>query len=103
MMEKPVSHSRLVDISWLRIGNVEGMISGMGICFCLEISVQSENVVGKPVLELLHVSFAALPFQEFLPCFEQIFDRNDIVVHHDLFKKNTFKNPPPLVLFSKLD
>jgi hypothetical protein len=73
MVEKPVPHACLVNISWLWIRNIESIISPMDIGFVFEVSMESEYVVGKPVLEFLYIFLAPLPFKEFFPCLEQIF------------------------------
>lgn len=81
VVQQPIPDPCLMDISRLWVGNIESMISPMDICLVFELEMEGENVVGQPVLEILHVFFATLSFQKIFPRFEQIFDRNDSVVH----------------------
>lgn len=85
VVEQPIPDARLVNISWFRIGNVKRVVSTMNVRFVFQLEMKCENIIRKSILEILHVFFAALPFQELFPRLEQVFDRNDMVVHVYLF------------------
>ena len=74
-----------MDVSRLRISDIEGVIRAMLIGFASKGVMQSEDVVREPILEFLHISFTALPFEKLPPSIEQVFCGNDIVEHHDWF------------------
>lgn len=80
MMEQAVAHERLMDIPRLRIGNLKGVVASMPVSPFLELAPQLEDVIHEPVLEFLNILLLPLAPDEFLPCREQVFQRNDILI-----------------------
>src|SRR3989344_1628431 len=87
-----MAHRRLVDVARFGVGDVEGVIWTMGICFLFQFAVKRENVVHQAMLKLLHVALIALTAQKFLPCAKQVFHRNDIFIG---MSANTPQVAPP--------
>jgi len=72
VMEQSVSDTGLVNASRLRVGNAEGLIPAMLVCFIFQLGVQEENIIKQPVLKLPHVFPPPLALYEFPPSREQI-------------------------------
>lgn len=72
MMQEPIAHTRLMDVARLRVRDIESVVTTVDISLIRKIVMKRKNVVRKPVLEFLYVLFVSLPFQEFMPCAEQI-------------------------------
>ncbi|HEY4521312.1 MAG TPA: four helix bundle protein [Candidatus Paceibacterota bacterium] len=80
VVDETVAHGRLVDVTRLRVADLERVVRAVTIFARKKIVMERKNVVHQVVLELLHVFLLAFASHEFLPCAEQIFNRNDIVV-----------------------
>ncbi len=61
MVQKSVSYRSLVNVSRLRVGDVESMIGTVGVGFILQVLVQRENVVHEVKLKLLDIFLLPLP------------------------------------------
>lgn len=80
VVEKPIAHARFVDIARLRVIDFEVFIPSMLVGARDKIGVEFRNILYKIVLKRLHIFLLLLATGKFLPCIEQIFGRNDIVV-----------------------
>ena len=96
-MEQAVMHARLVDIARLGVGDTEVVVASVFVDFVFELLVQSKYVVHQISLKFLHILLASLAPQKFLPRFEQVFYRNDIVV--GMSEQNPRVDPPPAGIF----
>src|SRR3989344_5462186 len=94
-MQEPVAHRRFVDVARFRIGDVECVIRTVRICFRRKLSMQGKHVVHQRKLEFLHIFLLPLPAYEFLPCFEQVLDGNDILVGMSEADSSPLRATPP--------
>ncbi len=79
-MRYSVFHSRLMDISWLWVGDIESLVARMTIGFSYEVSVQCQDIAHKVQFKLLYIFFLLFSFQKILPGEKQIIERNDIII-----------------------
>ncbi len=99
MMQKSVAHHGFVDVAWLGVRDVEGVITTMSVCFVCEISMDGEDIVEKVILEKLHIHLTPFSTNKFFPRIEQIFYRNDTIVRmSELFPMHTPKVTPQSLL-----
>ena len=101
MMQQSVTHTGFMNISWLGVGYVEGVVATMNVRFDLEFLVEIKNIVEQPILKFLYVRFLLLSPQEFLPRCKQIFYRNDIVVGIGMSDPSP-QMPPPQEFVARL-
>lgn len=80
MVKKPIANARFVNIARFWIVNTKSLIRSVAICLLRQFAVQFEYVIGQMNRKLLNVFASALAFEEFAPCDEQVFHRNDIIV-----------------------
>ena len=69
-MQEPVADACLVDVSRLRIKDIEGMVAAMMIDAAGKVAVQRKNIIHQAHLELLYVPFAALASDKLCPSFQ---------------------------------
>jgi len=75
MVQYPVTHSRLVDVAQLGVGNIESGVKAMLVCFISQVAVQLKNMLLHIALEVHHVRFVAFLFLKLIPCPEQVLGR----------------------------
>ena len=75
-----IFYSRLMDISRLRVGDIESFIVGVAIGFSYEVSVQCEDIIHQMQFELLDIFFLLLSLRELFPGEKQIIERDDIII-----------------------
>ena len=80
VMQETVADSGFMDTAWLWIGDVECLVIGMAIGFLTQILVEREDVIHQAKLELLHVFPLSFAAHELSPRFEEIFERDDILI-----------------------
>lgn len=80
VMKEPVSHGCFMDIARLRVIDAERCVSTVTISFLGKIVTEDNDIIGKPNGEFFDVFAPALAFEEFAPCYKQVFHRNDIII-----------------------
>ena len=93
-MKKAVAHVRFVYAAGLRVGDVERLVIGMSVGFLAQILVEREYVIHQAELELLYVFAFTLSAHELAPRFEEIFERDDILVCMSEFLDHKATPPP---------
>jgi hypothetical protein len=94
MVDQSIAHRSFVDVTRLRVGDPERVISAMLVRSTRKVAMQSEDIIHQLVLEFLHVLLLSFASQEFLPRGEQILDGNDILVAMSESTPASL-NPPP--------
>jgi hypothetical protein len=79
-MHYPIPHSRLMDISWLGVGDIESFVARMTIGFGSELPMDCKNVICEMKLKLFHIFALVLPSDKLFPRFKEIFERNDMMI-----------------------
>lgn len=79
MMKQAVTHACLVNVSRLRVGDVERVVAAVAIRFRFQVRVERQDIVHELQAEFLHISLLPLAPQEFFPCLKKILDRDDII------------------------
>ena len=103
----PISHPRLMDISWLWVGNIERFVVRMAISFETKFPMDCQNVIGEMQFKLFYIFTLVLPSDKLFPGLEEIFERNDIIVCRSkfflfyIFSMSTLNTPPRLCLSCK--
>lgn len=95
VMKQPIPHTRFMDVSRLRIVDLECLICRMLISLILQITVKCDDAGHEVPTELLYIFSLALTTNKFLPSRKNIFERNDIMIA--MFKldpSQTMKAPP---------
>lgn len=80
MVEQSVAHGRFVDVARFGIVDPERRITAVPVGLVGQFAIKRENVVHESGRKLLDIFAAALVFQKFAPCREQIVDGNDIMI-----------------------
>ncbi len=96
VVKQSIADTCLMNISWLRIINLECFVGRMSIASIGEVTVKSDDVGHEVAPELLHISPLALTVDKFLPSSKKIFEGNDIIIA--MFKldpSQPMKAPPP--------
>ena len=70
VMEQPVAHARLVDVTGFGVGDFESVVAAVAICSLFQLAMEHEDVVHEPLPEFLHVTLFSFAAQEFPPCRE---------------------------------
>ena len=78
VVQESVAHGRFVDISRFRVGDCEGVVTGVTVGFRGKLSVEHENIVHQTAFEFLYIFSVSFSDDEFFPGFKQIFNRNTI-------------------------
>lgn len=105
-MQEPVAYARLVNISWLRIGDFESLVATMMIRLALKIILKTDNVPLEIERKLRNILFVFLSWNKFLPCDVEVFEGYDIVIGNvhtrifDAYAKPASK-PPPTGVFQQ--
>ncbi len=68
------------------------MVARVAVGFVYELGVEGGDLINKLTLKLKNIKFIAFAFAKLLPRFEQIFDRDDILIG---MSKNTLGVDPP--------
>lgn len=80
VMKEVTSHGCFMYIARLRIIDAERCVSAVAVSFLGKVATKGNNIIGKPNGEFFDVFAAALAFEEFAPCYKQVFHRNDIII-----------------------
>jgi len=96
-MKQSVSDASLMNIPQFRVIDPEKLIGQMFISHRRQIFVKRNDITHQVPFEFLHVFSLPLAFHEFSPSFEQILERDDIIVSMiELDPSQTMKAPPPM-------
>jgi hypothetical protein len=80
MMQKTVTDSCFVNVSWFRVIDAKRVIRSVPIGSFFQFMMKRQNIISQTKRKLLDIPAPALPAQKFSPRNKQIIDRNDIVV-----------------------
>jgi len=67
MMQKSVSNICFMNTSWLRVANIERLISAMPIRFTCKFPIKCDNVICQMERKFLDIFFIPFAFQKFPP------------------------------------
>jgi len=98
MVEKAVAHGCFMDVAGLRVVDFEGLVGAMSVGSLCQVSMECQEVVHQPMLELLHVGFLSFAPHKLPPGGKQVLDGNDILV--GMSELNTPRNAPPQSSFA---
>lgn len=94
VMQETVADAGFMDTAGFRVGDVECLVVGMNVGLLSQVLVEREDVIHQTQLELLHVFALSLAAHERAPRFEEIIERDDILVGMSEFLDHK-SNPPP--------
>ena len=73
VVQETVANTCFVNVSWLRVGDVEFLISAVAVGTISKVAVQHKEIVHEQKREFLYIRSSAFSAQEFPPRFKQIF------------------------------
>lgn len=97
VMDEAIADACFVDVSRLRVGNIEGLIAAVAVGSIDKVTMKCEDVIHETQAEFLHVELPPLAGQEFPPSFKQILNTYYLFKHMSIQKSNdSVSIPPPL-------
>lgn len=72
MVEEPVADRCFANTPGLGVGNVEGVVWTVMVCFGCEIGMERQDIIHETQIEFLHINFIPFAWNELLPCGKQV-------------------------------
>lgn len=82
VMQQPVAHRRFMNIAGFWITDPKVLVIIVMVFAAHEIFMQISDFIAQPKHEFLHVFLLSLSSDKLLPCFAEVFHRDDFFKRH---------------------